>query len=122
MLQANREQWAKWSQTDGALKKVRTRLIGIIEGEDSSDKDAIAAAKLLVDYDMGKPTEAKEQLPVQPLVIMLAQADGSSQKLPSRAIEIGVADGVDVRGQDQVPGRPPSSPSIGDVGDFPQAP
>ncbi len=94
VLNANREKWAEWSQHDGLLKKVRKRLGEIVDSPDSSNKDAILASKLLLEYDVGRPSEAKEVQPAQPLQIFLTAPDGGYTQLePGRKpIDLEVTD------------------------------
>jgi|TARA_Y100000310_G_C20636764_1_gene791582 hypothetical protein len=70
VLNANREQWDAWEKSTSALRKVRTRLLQIVEDPESSPRDAIAAGKLIEERGLGRPTEEREQLPQQTLIIV----------------------------------------------------
>jgi len=88
VLGANRATWAGFAR-DGLLKKVRTRLKDIVEK--GTDKDAVAAMKLILEYDLGRPVEAREQIQAQPLNIFLAAADGKFIPIKRNVGEVGIA-------------------------------
>jgi hypothetical protein len=96
VLNARREQWDAWEKSQGALKKVRKRLLAIVEN--GSDKDALAAAKLVEERGLGRPVEAREELPQQTLVIITT---GDAVPTPQQ-IEAGYIEGevVEVSGGD----------------------
>ena len=70
VLNARQEEWDDWERKEGALAKVRKRLLEIIVDPKTSARDAIAAANIMETRGMGKPGEQREQLPQQQLLII----------------------------------------------------
>jgi hypothetical protein len=70
VLAARQEEWDDWERKEGAMAKVRKRLLAIVEDPQTSARDAIAAANIMETRGLGKPTETREQLPQQQLLII----------------------------------------------------
>ena len=70
VLSARREDWDKWEQNTGALRKARKRLLDIIEDPDTNAREVLAAVKMLEERGLGRPTEEREPQPQQTLVIV----------------------------------------------------
>lgn len=92
ILNRRREDWDRWAESSGALRKARQVLLDITLDPDVPARDRIKAAQLLEERGMGRPTEEREQPQVQPLYIMLPDPSGGFQ--PFAALpEANVIDG-----------------------------
>lgn len=98
ILNARREDWDRWEESTGALRKAREALLARIESGEMKDSDLIKAVQLLEDRGLGRPTEEREQVVSQPLMIVMPNPDGGWTRVSGELPEPNVIEGEVVRG------------------------
>ena len=98
ILNARREDWDRWEESTGALRKAREALLARIESGETKDSDLIKAVQLLEDRGLGRPTEEREQVVSQPLTIVMPNPDGGWTRVSGELPEPNVIEGEVVRG------------------------
>lgn len=76
VINARKAEWDEWDKSSGARRIIREKLLQRVQSDNITTSDLIKAMAILDDRALGKVDVQKEQVPSQPLMIVMQNEGG----------------------------------------------